>query len=81
MGIATGYFWDDMGLTGPKKGMKSLERFVDEWNRKAQADGRDVRMVQLRRTGFMALDFVIPDPGIDVAGGEEDEEGGIGPAE
>jgi hypothetical protein len=77
MGVVTGYVWDDLGLTGAKKGIKELERFVDQWNKKAQSEGREVRIVQLRRTGFMALDFVVPDPGIDMVEGEE----GIGPAE
>ena len=56
---------------------------MDEWNRKARDEGREVQLVQLRKTGYLALDFVIPDPGIDVVDGDEDDgrEGGIGPAE
>lgn len=74
IGAATGYVWEDLGLTGVKRGMKGIERFLDGWN----GEGREVRVVQVRRTGFMALDFVVPDPGID---GEGNGEGGIGPAE
>ena len=81
MGVVTGYVWDDLGLTGAKRAMKELEAFVDEWNERAAAEGREVKLVQLRRTGFMALDFVIPDPGIDVVGTEEQDDSGIGPAE
>lgn len=84
MGMATGYLWDDCGLTGVKRGMKDLERFVDRWN----AEKKDVRVVQIRLTGGMSLDFVIPDPGVVDIGrrGSREEEGddrveGIGPAE
>lgn len=65
MGVVTGFVWDDMGLTGVKHGVKGLEQFIDRWNAQKAGEGHDVRLVQLRKTGFMALDFVIPDPGID----------------
>ena len=82
LGAVTGYMWETLGLTGAKKGMRSLEGFVEKWNAERRRQERDVRLVQLRRTGFMSLDFVIPDPGIDVVEGEHDEtEGAIGPAE
>ena len=78
LGIATGFIWDDLGLTGSKQGVKSLEAFVERWNAEKKQEGRDVRLVQLRTTGFMALDFVVPDPGIDAV---PEGEGGIGPAQ
>lgn len=82
LGVATGFIWDDLGFTGSKKGMKSLESFVDKWNSQKRHEGKEVKLVQLRRTGFMALDFVVPDPGIEAAHGEDlRSEGGIGPAE
>ncbi|TKA31125.1 hypothetical protein B0A50_02094 [Salinomyces thailandicus] len=91
LGLVTGWLWDDFGFTGAKGEMEGLEEFVDGWNRGMEGEGREVRVVQPRRTGFMALDFVIPDPGIDVAveegEDEEDRDGqsrggsGIGPAE
>ncbi len=86
LGVATGFLWDDAGLTGSKKGMNALEGFVEKWNLERRGEGKEVRLVQLRRTGFMSLDFVVPDPGIEVVGGdeggrEEGGEGGIGPAE
>lgn len=79
MGVVTGFVWDDLGLTGAKKGMKELEGFVEGWNRERARQGKEVRMVQLRRTGFMALDFLVPDPGIEeMVGGEIDTEGEAG---
>ena len=79
----TGYIYDDLGLTKSKQGVKALEAFIEEWNAQKEREGKEVRVVQLRRTGFMALDFVVPDPGIDTVGGDmvDDGEGGIGPAE
>ncbi|KAK5119988.1 hypothetical protein LTR85_007064 [Meristemomyces frigidus] len=90
MGVVTGFLWDDFGLTGAKRAEKGLERFLERWNKGREEEGREVRVVQPRRTGFMSLDFVVPDPGIDGMGDEEDEEedereregeGGLGPAE
>lgn len=78
LGVATGYLWDDVGLTGSKQGVKGLEAFVEKWNAEKQRAGKAVTLVQPRRTGFMTLDFVIPDPGIDVI---PEANGGIGPAE
>ncbi|EME43611.1 hypothetical protein DOTSEDRAFT_72846 [Dothistroma septosporum NZE10] len=77
LGVITGYFWEDLGWTGAKQGEKALEAFLDGWNQDRANEGRDVRVVQLRRTGFMSMDFVIPDPGIDQPrsqSGEEEEE-------
>lgn len=69
LGVLTGFLWDDLGFTGAKVGQKGLERFVDNWNAQKASEGQEVKLVQPRRTGFMALDFIIPDPGIDLASG------------
>jgi len=88
LGAATGFVWEDVGWTGAKRGEKGVERFLEAWNAEREGAGKDVRVVPLKRTGFMSLDFVVPDPGIDVLGGEAEGEerrvnggGGIGPAE
>ena len=83
MAVATGFIWDDLGLTGSKQGVKGLEAFIDKWNAQKEQEAKEVRVVHLRRTGFMALDFVVPDPGIDTIEDDEEErvDGGIGPAE
>ena len=82
LGAVTGYMWDTLGMTGAKKGMRALETFVEKWNAEKARQEKEVTLVQLRKTGFMSLDFVVPDPHIDVV--EDDEvdegEGGIGPA-
>ncbi|EME81608.1 uncharacterized protein MYCFIDRAFT_121644, partial [Pseudocercospora fijiensis CIRAD86] len=62
LGVLTGYIYDDLGLTGAKRGERELETYIDDWNGAHEVQGREVKIVQLRRTGFMNLDFVIPDP-------------------
>lgn len=86
MGAVTGFVWEDLGLTGRKRGERGLEAVLERWNAEREREGKEVRVVGLRGTGFMSLDFVVPDPGIDGVGGEgaeevQEGEGGIGPAE
>lgn len=76
LGVLTGFIWDDFGLSGSKTGQKSLERFVDNWNAQKAKEGLDVKLVQPRKTGFTVLDFIIPDPGIDLEASEEMTEAG-----
>lgn len=71
LGLATGYIWEDLGWTGAKAGEKELERFIERWNRERESEGREVKLVQLRTTGFMSMDFVIADPGVDAPEFEE----------
>ena len=75
LGAFTGYIWEDLGWTGAKKGEKELERFIEQWNAEREKEGREVKLIQLRKTGFMSLDFVVPDPGIDLAKSEQEDEG------
>ncbi|CZT21233.1 uncharacterized protein RCC_07096 [Ramularia collo-cygni] len=74
IGVATGYLWEDLGWTGAKAGEKALERFIARWNRERESEGREVKLVQLRTTGFMSMDFVIADPGVDSPDYEDEEE-------
>jgi len=73
LGLLTGWLWDDLGFNGVKRGEKGLEAFLEHWNQGKVEEGKTVRVVQLRRTGFTALDFVIPDPGIDALENDEGE--------
>ncbi|KAL1302502.1 hypothetical protein AAFC00_002891 [Neodothiora populina] len=65
LGIATGFLWDNTGLTATKRKVARLERWVDEWNYEAQRGGNDVLLIGPRKTGFLTLDIQIPDPKID----------------
>lgn len=87
LGVATGFVWEDVGWTGAKRGEKGVDRFLEAWNAERERAGKEVRVVSLRRTGFMSLDFIVPDPGIDGTWETEGEGrqgeggGGIGLAE
>jgi hypothetical protein len=61
MGIATFWLWDDVGMTGVKKELKELESWIDRWNREV-GQKEAVKIIPLRRTGYLTLDIQIPDP-------------------
>lgn len=67
LGCLTGWVWEDLGFNKSKSGMRDIEKFIDKWNQevktKSQAEDADlVQCIQLRRTGFLSIDIVIPDP-------------------
>jgi Golgin subfamily A member 7/ERF4 family len=65
LGFVTGWFWEDFRQSGIKGKLKELEKWLDQWNRSVgMREG--VRIVSLRRTGYMNLDIVIPDPQVKV---------------
>ncbi|KAI0180196.1 Golgin subfamily A member 7/ERF4 family-domain-containing protein [Hypoxylon sp. FL1284] len=70
LGLLTGWIWDDIGLTYAKIKLRGLEAWIDKWNAEMEkATGSEEgtvapRIVSLRRTGYMNLDFQIPDPEI-----------------
>ncbi|KAF2254108.1 hypothetical protein BU26DRAFT_548414 [Trematosphaeria pertusa] len=61
MGVATFWLWDDAGLTKVKRKLSELERWVEDWNRHS-GEKEGVRIIPLRRTGYLTLDIQIPDP-------------------
>ncbi|KAF2715152.1 hypothetical protein K504DRAFT_529368 [Pleomassaria siparia CBS 279.74] len=61
MGVATFWLWDDIGLTKVKAQLAELERWIDHWNQSA-GEKEGVRIIPLRRTGYMTLDIQVPDP-------------------
>ena len=89
MGLVTGWVWEDLGLTRAKRGAREMEGVVEGWNeeRLREDRGRDrsgerereemglVQAIDLRRTGFLCLDIVIPDPKVVVV---DDKNGGNG---
>ncbi|KAI0114862.1 Golgin subfamily A member 7/ERF4 family-domain-containing protein [Daldinia grandis] len=70
LGLLTGWVWDDLGLTHTKMRLRQLEDWIDKWNMEMEkAVGSDEgtispKIISLRRTGYMNLDFQIPDPEI-----------------
>lgn len=80
LGVATGWIWEDLGFAGVKKGVKSVEDFIEEWNGQRritlekEEDGEVVRVIPLRRTAYLCLDIQIPDPHVGMV--EEESNGG-----
>jgi hypothetical protein len=73
LGFMTGWFWEDLRGGGVKGKLKELEAWTEEWNRTVgMREG--VRIIPLRRTGYMNLDIVIPDPQVRVVGDDEQGE-------
>ncbi|KAF5696722.1 hypothetical protein FGLOB1_13297 [Fusarium globosum] len=70
LGLVTGWIWDDVGLTGVKSRLNSLEKWIEQWNLKMEKtigteDGAiPPKILPLRQTGYMTLDIQIPDPEI-----------------
>ncbi|KAI9679076.1 MAG: hypothetical protein M1829_001746 [Trizodia sp. TS-e1964] len=69
LGLITLWLWDDLGLTGTKAMLRKTEAWLEELNR--GFGEKDVRIIPLRRTGYMTLDIQIPDPHL--VGGGADE--------
>ncbi|KAI1037093.1 hypothetical protein LB503_009101, partial [Fusarium chuoi] len=70
LGLVTGWIWDDVGLTGVKSRLNSLEKWIEQWNLEMEkAIGTEdgvipPKILPLRQTGYMTLDIQIPDPEI-----------------
>lgn len=54
MGVATGWLWDDLGLSGVKARLKALEQWIEDWNR-GEGAKEGVQIIPLRRTGYMTV--------------------------
>ncbi|KAJ9612473.1 hypothetical protein H2200_004070 [Cladophialophora chaetospira] len=72
MGVLTGWFWEDFRPWGIKGALRGLEEWLEDWNHTVGArDG--VKLIPLRRTGYLCLDVQIPDPQIRVVGEDESQ--------
>ncbi|KAI4178584.1 MAG: hypothetical protein L6R41_008322 [Letrouitia leprolyta] len=62
-GVATGWLWEDFGGENLRvtKGVRGVERWIEEWNRGGERKGEGVR----------CLDIQIPDPKVRVVESEE----------
>lgn len=59
LGLATGWLWDDFGLTGAKTRLNNLERWIEQWNSEmektmvAEEGTIPPKLIPLRQTGYM----------------------------
>lgn len=72
LGFVTGWFWEDFRPGGVKGRLRELEAWMETWNRE-QGSREGIRLVPLRRTGYMNFDIQIPDPQVRVVTDDEGE--------
>lgn len=61
--MATGWVWEDVGGAKVRGRVQDVEGWLEGWNGKGGGGwGEGVRVVGVRRTGFLSLDFEVPDP-------------------
>lgn len=65
VGLLTGWIWDDVGANHTKSEIRSLEQWLEKWNQEVGVK-EGVKLIPLRRTGYLTLDIQIPDPKIGV---------------
>ncbi|KAI8627408.1 Golgin subfamily A member 7/ERF4 family-domain-containing protein [Xylariaceae sp. FL1651] len=76
LGVLSGWFWEDFGLTNAKTKLNALETWIDKWNTEMEKtigseEGTIApKIISLRRTGYMSLDFQIPDPEVSISNSE-----------
>lgn len=72
LGLMTGWFWEDLRPVGVKGQLKALEEWLIDWNHTVGArDG--VKIIPLRRTGYLNIDIQIPDPQVTVVADRDGE--------
>ncbi|KAI0440340.1 Golgin subfamily A member 7/ERF4 family-domain-containing protein [Xylaria telfairii] len=76
LGVLTAWLWDDFGFTNVKTKLNELERWIDNWNAEMEkTTGSEEgaiapKIISLRRTGYMTLDFQIPNPEVSISNSE-----------
>ncbi|KAF2968618.1 hypothetical protein GQX73_g4983 [Xylaria multiplex] len=73
LGVLSAWIWEDFGLTNVKTKLNELEAWIDKWNTEMEkTTGSEEgavapKIISLRRTGYMSLDFQIPNPEVSVS--------------
>ncbi|RWA07840.1 hypothetical protein EKO27_g7261 [Xylaria grammica] len=76
LGVLSAWIWEDFGLTNVKTKLNELEAWINKWNAEmekttASEEGAVApKIISLRRTGYMSLDFQIPNPEVSVSTSE-----------
>ncbi|KAI0110403.1 Golgin subfamily A member 7/ERF4 family-domain-containing protein [Nemania sp. FL0031] len=86
LGVLTAWFWEDLGLTNVKTKLNELETWIEKWNTEMEKtspeDGTVApKIISLRRTGYMSLDFQIPNPEVSRSTSEPASRAGPPPLE
>ena len=72
LGLATGWFWEDIRPFGVKGRLRALEEWLEDWNHTVGARN-GVKLIPLRRTGYLNLDVQIPDPQVTMVAERDDD--------
>ncbi|KAI0202870.1 Golgin subfamily A member 7/ERF4 family-domain-containing protein [Astrocystis sublimbata] len=76
LGVLTAWVWEDLGFTNAKTKLRELEKWIEKWNTEMEkTTGSDEaaiapKIISLRRTGYMSLDFQIPNPEVSISNSE-----------
>ncbi|KAI1754221.1 Golgin subfamily A member 7/ERF4 family-domain-containing protein [Xylaria castorea] len=76
LGVLTAWVWEDLGFTNVKTKLNELERWIDKWNAEMEKTAGSEegaiapKIISLRRTGYMSLDFQIPNPEVSISNSE-----------
>ncbi|KAI0399284.1 Golgin subfamily A member 7/ERF4 family-domain-containing protein [Xylaria palmicola] len=76
LGVLSAWIWEDLGVTNIKTKLNDLEKWIDKWNMEMEKtvgseDGAIApKIISLRRTGYMSLDFQIPNPEVSISNSE-----------
>lgn len=63
LGLVTGWLWDDLGMTGVKKDLAKLEKWLEDWNH-THGNPPTFQIIPLKRTAYLNLDIQVPNPQI-----------------
>ncbi|KAI1175875.1 Golgin subfamily A member 7/ERF4 family-domain-containing protein [Nemania sp. FL0916] len=76
LGVLSAWIWEDVGMTNVKTKLNELEAWIEKWNAEIEkTTGSEEgiiapRIISLRRTGYMSLDFQIMNPEVSVSTSE-----------
>lgn len=60
MGLCTGWFWDDAGLTYTKRCLAAVERAIEGFNRELEMGSSQARFISLKKSAYMSVSRIIP---------------------
>ena len=55
MGLCTGWFWDDVGLTYTKRCLAAVEKAIEGFNRELERGSSQARFISLKKSAYMSV--------------------------